>query len=77
MEFGKGQLSLITKSGQKDTKASIPGFKPGLHISRKDCKHRLENIVMIVDIDLSQEIFAIDMLRDLQSSLKHPRNHVL
>ena len=32
---------------------------------------------MIVSIDLSQEIFAIDMLRALKSSLKHRRKHVL
>ena len=32
---------------------------------------------MIVNIDLSQEIFAIDMLRALKSSLKHRRKHVL
>ena len=39
-----------------------------IHISRKDRKHRLENIV---NIYLSQEIFATDMLRALKSSLKH------
>ena len=32
---------------------------------------------MIVNIDLSQEIFAIDMLRVLKSSLKHRRKHDL
>ena len=32
---------------------------------------------MIVNIDLSQEIFAVDMLRALKSSLKHRRIHVL
>ena len=32
---------------------------------------------MITGIDLSQEIFAIDMLRALKSSLKHRRKHVL
>ena len=32
---------------------------------------------MIVNIDFSQEIFAIDMLRALKSSLKHRRKHVL
>ena len=32
---------------------------------------------MIVNIDVSQEIFAIDMLRALKSSLKHRRKHVL
>ena len=31
----------------------------------------------IVNIDLSQEIFAIDMLRSLEFSLKHRRKHVL
>ena len=30
-----------------------------------------------LNIDLSQEIFAIDMLRALKSSLKHRRKHVL
>ena len=49
-------------------------FKPGLHISRKDRKHRLENIV---NIYLSQEIFATDMLRALKSSLKHRRKRSL
>ena len=34
-------------------------------------------VAMIVNIDLSQEIFAIDMLRVLKSSLKHRRKHVL
>ena len=66
-------------------------LKPGLHISRKDRKHRLENmffkafqlwlglcmVVMITGIDLLQEIIAIDMLRILKSSLKHRRKHVL
>ena len=66
-------------------------FKPSLHISRKDRKHKLENmfssssavmfglhvVVMIVNIDLSQEIFAIDMLRASKSSLKHRRKRVL
>ena len=33
--------------------------------------------MMIVNIYLSQEIFAIDMLRALKSSLKHRRKHVL
>ena len=32
---------------------------------------------MIVSIALSQERFAIDMLRALNSSLKHRRKHVL
>ena len=32
---------------------------------------------MIVNIDLSQEIYAIGMLRALKSSLKHRRKHVL
>ena len=60
---------------------------PCLHISRKDRKHRPENmflsfpamtlVVMITGIDLSQEIFAVNMLRTLKSSLKHRRKHVL
>ena len=33
--------------------------------------------VMIVNIDLSQAIFGIDMLRALKSSLKHRCKHVL
>ena len=37
----------------------------------------LHVVVMIVNIDLSQEIFAIGMLRALKSSLKHRRKHVL
>ena len=32
---------------------------------------------MIVNIDLSEEIFAIDLLRALKSSLKNRRKHVL
>ena len=32
---------------------------------------------MIVNINLSQEIFAIDMLRALKSSLKHRRKRAL
>ena len=32
---------------------------------------------MVVNIDFSQEIFAIDMSRALKSSLKHRRKHVL
>ena len=32
---------------------------------------------MIVNFDLSQEIFAVDMLRASKSSLKHRRKHVL
>ena len=34
-------------------------------------------VIMITGIDLSQEIFAIDMLRILKSSLKYRRKHVL
>ena len=34
-------------------------------------------VVMIVNIDLSQEIFAIDMSRALKSSLKRRRKNVL
>ena len=32
---------------------------------------------MIISIDVSQEIFAINVLRILKSSLKHRRKHVL
>ena len=49
-------------------------FKLGLHISRMDSKHRLENIV---NIYLSQEIFAIDIVRALKSSQKHRRKRPL
>ena len=66
-------------------------FKPGLHISRKDRKHMPANtlfklfqvclglfmVVMIAGIHISQELFAIDMLTALKSSLKHVRKHVL
>ena len=34
-------------------------------------------VVMITNIDVSQEIFAMDMLKALKSSLKHRRKHVL
>ena len=37
----------------------------------------LHVVVIIVNIDLSQEIFEIDMLRSLKSSSKHHRKHVL
>ena len=37
----------------------------------------LHLVVMIVNIDLSQEIFAINMLRALKSYLKHRHKHVL
>ena len=61
----------------------IRKVKAGLHISRKDRKRRLENmflsfpaiwlclyiVEMITGIDLSQQIFAIDMLTALKSSL--------
>ena len=32
---------------------------------------------MITSIDVSEEIFATDMLKALKSSLKHRRKHVL
>ena len=32
---------------------------------------------MVASCDISQEIFSIDMLRALESSLKHRRKHVL
>ena len=78
-------ISVILRTKKYDTDTSL---KPGLHISRKDRKHRhvfqavqlwlgLHVVVTIVNIDLSQEIFAIDMLRALKSSLKHRRKHVL
>ena len=34
-------------------------------------------VVMTTGIDLSQELFAVNMLRTLKSSLKHRRKHVL
>ena len=66
-------------------------IKPGLHISRKDLKHlfanmflsyiqtwiRLHIVAMITSIDISQEIFATDILEALKPSLKHHRKHVL
>ena len=62
--------------------------KPGLHISRKDRKHMPANtflklssytlvfslVVMIIGIHISQELFAIDMLTALKSSLEHDRS---
>ena len=63
--------------------------KPGLHISGKDRKHMVANtflafhvacsshVVMIAGINISQEIFAVDVLTALKSSLKHRRKHVL
>ena len=55
-------------------------FKPGLHRSRKDCKHMFTNtyfklssyglvcilLVMITSVDLSQEVLGIDMLTALK-----------
>ena len=32
---------------------------------------------MVTSFDISQEIFSIDVLRALKSSLKHRRKHVL
>ena len=61
-------------------------LKPSLHVSRKDRNIDLRTsqlwlalhvVVMNVNIDLSQEIFAIDMLRALKSSLKQRHKHVL
>ena len=40
-------------------------------------KFGLHVVVMIANIHLSQEIFAIDMVRALKFSLKHCRKHVL
>ena len=37
----------------------------------------LHKVVMIAGIHLSQEIFAIDMLKALKPSLEHDRKHVL
>ena len=69
-----------------------PGFliKPGLNISRKDRKHLFTNmffklsswlglhiVAMITSIDISQEIFAVDILKALKSYLKHHRKHAL
>ena len=65
--------------------------KPGLDIRSKDRKHRLENMflqavqlwlglhvaVMIVNIYLSQEIFAIDMLRALRLLFVLATEHTL
>ena len=34
-------------------------------------------VVMIAGIHISQELFAIDMLKALKSSLEHDRKHVL
>ena len=45
--------------------ASLTLIWPGLHI-----------VAMITITDVSQEIFAIDLLRALKSSLKH-RKHVV
>ena len=58
-------------------------LKPGLHISRKDRKHIVANtflsfscccglhmVAMIAGIDISQEIFAIDVLTALKSSFE-------
>ena len=64
---------------------------PGLLISRKDRNHMVANtflkvlhvclglhiIVMIAGFHISQEIYAIDVLTALKSSLKQRRKHVL
>ena len=67
-------------------------LKPWLHIIRKDRKHMFMNVqvfqalhvcldlnivVMIASINISQEIFAIDMLTALKSSLEQDRKHVV
>ena len=56
-------------------------------LSRKDRKHMVANtffvcfglhiVVMIAGIHISQEIFAIDVLTALKSSLEQRRKHVL
>ena len=83
---GENETFTIVRTLRKDQSVSV---KPGLHIRRKDRKHRLENmfffklwlglhmVEMITDIDLSQEIFAINVPRTLKSSLKHRCKHVL
>ena len=40
-------------------------------------RHGLYTVVMVTSIDLSQEIFATDMLRALKSTLEHYLKHVL
>ena len=58
-------------------------LKPGLHKSCKDRKHMVANtfslhiVVMITGIHISQEIFAIDVLTALKSSLEQRLKHVL
>ena len=79
-------LSTLTYNSSKNYLIE-DSFKPGLHIGRKNHKHRPEKmhfiwlglymVVMIVSIELSRKIFAIDMLSALKSSLKHRRKHVL
>ena len=65
--------------------------KPGFHISRKDRKHTVTNMYFKLyrydlvfkccngghSFDSSQQMFSIDLLRALKSSLKHRRKHVL
>ena len=65
--------------------------KPDLHINRKDCKHMFASpfldclsmawspyiAVMITSGDLSQEIFATDMLTALKFSLENSCKRVL
>ena len=66
-------------------------LKSGLHINRKARKHMFESmfflavqawlgrhiIVMIPSIDVSQEIFAVDILVAVKYSWKHRCKHVL
>ena len=66
--------------GSKPWKINPVHVKPGLHICRKDRKHMLWSSYSFNDrsyIHISQEIFAIDMLTVLKTSLEHDRKHVL
>ena len=40
------QLSSVWKILEKEFVYSLPTLKPGLHVSRKDRKHRLENMLL-------------------------------
>ena len=63
-------------------------LKPGLHKGHKGHKHVFSNMVfcflklftyavMMETIHVSQEMFAIDVLRALKPSLEHDRKHVV
>ena len=84
---------LLISRNASDIVETLPGLKPGLHISLKGRKHIVANtfsnnftLMLLSSYSCSdrrysylcaQEIFAIDVLTALKSSLEQRRKHVL